>query len=137
MVYYSLSSYNSNMFLVGILSWWYGGGLMNRPKIIKQRLTSSADFFSINLMLSTLFAPFRQISAGQVSGPLNYQIRAFFDRLISRFIGAFMRFLMILAGVLSIIFQAVFGAITIIVWILLPLAPVIGLIITITGWVPR
>jgi len=108
MVYYSLSSYNSNMFLVGILSWWYGDGLMNRPKIIKQRLTSSADFFSIKLMFSTLFAPFRQISAGQVSGPLNYQIRAFFDRLISRFIGAFMRFLMILAGVLSIYFSSCF-----------------------------
>lgn len=137
MVYYSLSSYNSNMFLVGILSWWYGEGLMGRPKIMKRRLISSADFFSINLMISTLFAPFRQISAGQVNGPIDYQIRAFFDRLISRFIGAFMRLSMIIAGILSIIFQAVFGFITIIVWVLLPVAPVIGLIITITGWVPR
>ena len=122
---------------MGILSWWYGEGLMNRPKIIKQRLISSADFFSIDLMLSTLFSPFRQISAGQVSGPIDYQIRAFFDRLISRFVGAFMRLSMILAGSLSIIFQAVFGILTIIVWVLLPLAPVIGPIITIIGWVPR
>lgn len=136
MVYYNLSGYNSNMFLVGILSWWYGEGLMNRPKIMKRRLVSSADFFSINLMVSTLFAPFRQISAGQVSGPIDYQIRAFFDRLISRFIGAFMRLSMIIAGVLSIIFQAVFGLITVIIWVLLPLAPVVGLIVTITGWIP-
>lgn len=125
------------MFLVGILSWWYGEGLASRPGIIKQRLISSADFFSIDLMFSTLFAPFRQISAGQVSGSIDQQIRAFFDRLLSRFIGAFMRLSMILVGLGSLIFQAIFGLLTMLVWVVLPLAPAVGLIITIIGWVPR
>jgi len=122
------------MFLVGILKWWYGSGWLARVQIIKNRLASSADYFSVGLLATTLFAPFRQISAGKVSGPIGDQLRALVDRLISRTIGAFVRTFMIIFGLLAMLVQTLFGIIVLIFWLILPLLPVIGLILMVIGW---
>ena len=137
MVYYNVSSYNSDMFLAGILSWWYGSGWLSRVQMIKNRLVASIDFFSIELLASTLFAPFRQISAGAVVGPIGDQIRAFFDRLLSRVIGSFVRTFMIMFGLVAMFLQAVFGIFVLLFWLIIPLLPVIGLIMMVIGWVPQ
>ena len=121
------------MFLVGVFSWWYGEGLVLRAKLFKDRLKLSADFFSIGLLISTLFEPFRQISADGIDGPINIQIQSFFDRLLSRFIGAFMRIIMIFAGIIVMFLQALFGCLVILFWLILPLLPVAGLIATTIG----
>ncbi|MDK2898833.1 MAG: hypothetical protein PWQ10_20 [Patescibacteria group bacterium] len=136
MVYYNVSSYNSNMFLMGMLSWWYSNGLLGRVRTMKDRLITSVDFFSINLLISTLFAPYKQISAGAVVGSLTNQMHAFFDRLVSRFIGAFVRGFMILLGSFTILLQVVFGVTVLIFWLILPLLPIIGLILTVVDWIP-
>jgi len=125
------------MFLVGILSWWYGNGWVARIQATKDRLASSADFFSLGLLVSTIFAPFRQISAGKVSGSIGDQMRAFLDRTISRFVGAAVRIFMIIFGLITMFFQIIFGIIVIIVWPIIPLFIVIGLIMTVIGWVPQ
>jgi len=104
---------------------------------MKNRLASSADFFSIGLLITTIFAPFRQISAGRVNGPIGVQVRAFFDKLVSRFIGALVRLFMIFVGLFALFFQAVFGIVMIIAWPILPLMVVAGLILAVTGWVPQ
>ncbi len=135
MVYYSLRGYNNGMFLVGILSWWYGDGFSRRIQLIKERLISSIDFFSIDILLSSFFAPFRQISAGNVSGPIGDQIRAFFDKLLSRIVGAIVRSFVIFFGLIVIFLQLIFSLLTIIVWLILPTFPVIGLILTAVGGV--
>lgn len=137
MVYYNRSGYNSGMFLVGILSWWYGDGFIGRLRVINERITSCVDFFSIRLLMSTLFAPFRQISAGSVVGPIGDQIHAFFDRLLSRFIGMFVRLSMIIIGLFVILMQVFFGIATLIFWFAMPFLPVVGLIMMIIGWVPQ
>ena len=105
--------------------------------MIKDRLAASADFFSIGLLASTLFAPFRQISAGNVVGPIGDQIRAFFDRLISRTIGAFVRTSVIIFGLVVMSLQAIFGLIVLVSWLIIPLLPIIGLIMTVIGWTPQ
>jgi len=125
------------MFLVGILSWWYSRGWLNRTLIIKKRLIASADYFSIGLLIMTLFAPFRQISAGSVSGPINEQMHAFIDRLVSRFIGFIVRFFMIIFGLITMFIQMVFGILVLVFWLILPILPVVGLILMVIGWVPR
>lgn len=121
------------MFLVGILSWWYSDGLASRLKIIANRLKSSADFFSIGLLFSTLFNPFRQISANETGGSINIQIQSFFDRLLSRTIGAFMRFMMIIIGIIVITLQSISGFIILLFWLVTPLLPIAGLIVATIG----
>lgn len=122
------------MFLTSILSWWYSRGFVDRVNIIKERLSKAFDLFSIDLMITNLFAPFRQISAGRVEGPICVRTRAFFDRLLSRIIGTIMRSIMIILGSVVIILELIFGCIVAVFWLILPTLPVTGLILTILGW---
>ena len=125
-----------SMVIVWALSWWYGAGWKAFLLGLRERLASSYDYFSIGLLASTLFAPFRQISAGQVSGPIGVKLRAFGDRLISRFIGALVRLVLIFVGIIWLFVQVVGGAVALIVWALLPVLPLIGFIVMLSGWVP-
>ena len=128
--------YNKDMFIVGLLSWWYGAGWKQRSRALAERLLSTADYFSIDLLLKTLFAPYRQISAGQVRGPLGVQMRAFFDRLLSRIIGAIIRTFMIVAGLVGMFLYIVVGGLLLILWGIIPLLPIIGIVLCILGWMP-
>lgn len=124
------------MFILGMLSWWYGTGWRQRVSLLRDRLAGTMDYFSIDLLLRTFFSPFRQISAGKVNGPLGVQMRAFFDRLISRLIGAMIRFTMIIAGLVVITFHAIFGAVALLLWAFVPMLPLAGIALFVTGWVP-
>lgn len=124
------------MFIVGIFSWWYGQGWRQRASRLGERLRSSMDYFSIDLLLRTFFAPFRQIAAGKVNGPLGVQMRAFLDRVISRIIGAMIRFVMIIIGSLAIGFHGIVGGVLLVFWALIPLLPVVGLVLFVIGWIP-
>lgn len=124
------------MFITGILLWWYGPGWRQRLGLLRERLASTMDYFSIDLLLRTLFSPFRQISAGKVQGPLGVQMRAFFDRLISRVIGMFVRLTMILIGSVAILFHAVVGSLLVILWAFIPLLPLLGVLLFLVGWMP-
>lgn len=124
------------MFIVGLLTWWYGTGWRQRAVIVKERLAATMDYFSIDLLLKTLFAPFRQISAGQVRGPLAVQWRAFVDRLVSRCIGAVVRLILIFVGIVAIMFFAIAGLLNLILWAVVPILPVVGAIMMLIGWVP-
>jgi hypothetical protein len=125
------------MFLVGIISWWYGSGWKGQLRRIRDRLAATADYFSIGQLVATFFSPFRQISAGSTNGPVGAQLRAFFDKSLSRVIGAIVRLFTILAGVIILIVQSIFEVVILIIWLLLPAFPVIGLLLFVVGWVPK
>lgn len=123
------------MIVLAIFSWWYSEGWARSVRQAGDRVEGVLDFFSVGVLLKTLFAPFRQISAGQVRGPAEAQFRAFLDRTFSRFIGAFMRGMMIIAGFLTAVFVGVVGLVQIVVWPLVPLLPLFGLLAALAGWV--
>lgn len=124
------------MILVGILSWWYGEGLAKRWRLTNNRIASVADFFSIKLLISTLFSPYKQISAEITTESFNNQIHAFFDKLVSRAIGATIRSFMIVVGLLAVLLQLTFGFFMLVFWSISPLLPAVGLILAIVGWKP-
>lgn len=117
-----------------LLRWWYGDGWRKHAQLVANRLDGTMDYFSVDLLLKTLFAPFRQISAGGVDGPIGVQIRAMVDKLFSRVIGAVVRLLLLLVGGVTIGLQVIFGAVILLGWALLPLAPIVGIILAVTGW---
>lgn len=121
---------------MGFLSWWYTAGWRQRFVLLHQHMSRTADYFSIDLLLRTFFAPFRQISAGKVRGPLGVQLRAFFDNLISRIIGSFVRGLLVVIGSFWIIVAAIVGGIFALLWVVVPLLPIVGIGLALSGWVP-
>lgn len=102
--------------------------------MLRERMGATMDYFSIDLLLRTLFSPFRQISAGKVRGPLAVQMRAFFDRLVSRVIGAMVRSFMIVIGLVAIISYTLIGCLVLLLWAIVPLFPIIGVVLFISGW---
>jgi hypothetical protein len=125
------------MEIVGLLGWWYTAGWKRMVMRRVDKLAATADYFSIGLLASTLFAPFRQISAASVRGPIAIRLRALIDRLISRIIGAFARLILIVIGTVAMLIQAVYSIISIVIWAIIPLLPFIGAIVAYAGWVPR
>ena len=124
------------MFIVGLLRWWYTIGWSQRARMIMDRLDGTMDFFSIGLLLRTMFSLFRQDGAGSVDGPLSVKFQAFIGRLISRVIGAMIRCTVLLIGVVSITLQALLGIVVLLLWAIVPFLPVIGFVAMTAGWIP-
>ena len=119
-----------------LLGWWYGAGWQLQAKDVLRRFDELSDSFSIGLLFRTLFSPFRQISAGSVNGPLGVQMRAWLDRLVSRFIGALIRTAVIIAGLISMLVFVFISVIILIFWPFIPLLPVVGIVLSLIGWMP-
>lgn len=124
------------MIVLTLFSWWYGRGWGSLAKKVGERTNNVLDFFSVGTLAATMFAPFRQISSEQVQGAPGIQMRAFFDRLFSRFFGAFLRGSMIIFGLFLALLSVVFGAFQLVLWPVVPLLPVAGLIVMGTSWLP-
>ena len=122
------------MLALALFSWWYTTAWKALGRKIGQRVDTAMDFFSVSLLLRTLFDPFRQISAGQVRGSIDAQARAWADRTFSRFFGAFIRTLFIMIGLLVAMFVMLLGLLQLVVWPLIPLLPIIGIVGFIMGW---
>ena len=125
------------MLIISLISWWYGAGWRRQASLSGERLASMMDYFSIDLLLKTLFSPFRQISANShIDGSISARFQAWLDKVISRFIGAMVRAIIILTGVLVLISTSLFGIISLLIWPVLPLLPIVGLILSLLGWMP-
>lgn len=122
---------------MGLLQWWYGRGWKSQLARARDQFLGTAEFFSIGQLLATLFAPFRQISAGGVNGPIAVQLRAFFDKLFSRLVGAFVRTFTILIGTVILIVLLVVEVVVLVGWLLVPVFPVFGFIMFAVGWAPQ
>ncbi len=124
------------MIIASLFRWWYGEGFMLQCAKAWQRLLSTTDFFSISLLLKTLFSPFKQISSEQVQGSANVRWHAWVDKLFSRLIGAVFRIFTIIAGLLVIIISSVGNVLLIIAWLLVPVLPIVGVALSVSGWMP-
>lgn len=124
------------MVIVGLLSWWYTAGWRQQMRLLGERLARAFDTFSIDLLVKTWFSPFRQISAGKVNGPIGVQLRAFADRLISRVVGGVIRTGVIIFGSIWLLVVALAGVVELLLWLVVPLFPVIGALLMAIGWVP-
>lgn len=120
--------------IVALFSWWYGAGWARLVGRIGTRMQVMLETFSVALLLRTLFDPFRQISAGQVRGSFDMQLRAMGDRLFSRVFGAVVRGLFILIGLIAALLVGLFGLLELLTWPLIPFLPVIGIVLMALGW---
>ncbi len=116
------------MLILGMFQWWYTRGWHLYLRHFIDQLKNAVDFFSVGLLVRHLFAPFRQISAGQiVSSDLSTKFSALIDRLFSRVIGTIVRLFLLVVGTIVIILRAIFGAIIAVLWPLTPFLIVVCL----------
>jgi hypothetical protein len=126
-----------HMLFVSLMRWWYGLGWLDQVKLVRLRFGRTADFFSIGLSLRNLGQPFKQIDADRSKkGSLDVIFRAMFDQLFSRFMGVVVRSILIIIGCVALTLEALVGGLRLAVWPLVPLAPVIMLPVSMSGWIP-
>jgi len=110
------------MLLVAFIRWWYGDGWVRTIKKSKSSLVGLAQSYSILILLKTLFAPWKQINAGNPANmAIGDRFRQLLDKLISRFVGFMVRSLTLLAAGVSLLVMLILRIVFIIVWPLLPL----------------
>lgn len=124
------------MIVWAIVAWWYTDGWRQCRERVVGRVDATLDYFSIGLLLRTLFSPFRQISAGGVRGPLGVQFQALIDRLFSRLIGGVLRLFIILIGGFVILLNIFIGLLLVVTWLFVPLLPFVGVVLFMIGWLP-
>lgn len=124
------------MLVVSFFQWWYGRGFREYLERFLDRLKDAVDFFSIRLLIRNLFAPFKQIATEDKGiQPLNIRIRAWFDLLVSRCVGATIRFGLLVMGTIVLILRAVIGIILAIAWPLMPLIVIALVVLYMRGFV--
>ena len=123
------------MVIFEMLSWWYARGWNIFIKKLRTTLSNTVDFFSMNSLIRTLFKPYRQISAetAVANSSLDLRFHMFLDRLISRFIGFFSRLILLITGSVIILVGGICSLTLILLWPIIPLIPIAGVILTITG----
>lgn len=122
------------MMIVSLFSWWYGAGWARAANRVGGRVESVLETFSVALLLRTLFAPYRQISAGHiVGGSFDMKFKAWGDRAFSRVFGAVIRSFVIFAGLVAALLAGVFGLVELLLWPLAPLLPLAGIALMAAG----
>ncbi len=108
---------------MGFLSWHYSEGFTYYLKRWIYSLRFIEHYFSIPLLLKTLFHPWKRLESEE-SGP-GFSISRYFENLtfniISRFIGACVRAILILTGLFMTAFVFIGGGLGVIIWALIPL----------------
>jgi len=110
-----------------LFSWWYGKGWAGVLTSTRRRLSILAEMFSLKILLSTLFSPWRRIITYPGAG-MDARLRAFGDNLVSRCIGFTVRFFVLLAAAVAFVFTTVVGLLELVVWPLVPLAAAVFIV---------
>jgi len=91
-------------------------------------LKFNLNYFSIFLLLKTLFSPWRRYQMSYGKGfDIGRYLEAFFSNLIFRLLGAIVRSFLIVIGLLAEIFIVFCGIIIFLGWLILPILLVLGI----------
>ncbi len=112
------------MFILDLLSWWYLESWSTLNNKMAASFKASANFFSIGSLIPSLFKPYKQnlTSGAGVKQTLGQKLS---DALVSRAVGFFIRLTLIFAGLITLLVQLLIFALSLVLWPLLPLSPLI------------
>jgi len=108
-----------------ILVEWLFWHFYDMPKFLvsvwKNYLLFGLDYFSVPLLLKTLFSPWRRYNWAypkQIS--IVEYLNTFISNIVSRILGAICRFVLIILGIITQIFIVVAGIVLILLWFFIP-----------------
>lgn len=107
--------------LLRFWGWYYTGAVKNLIGIWKNFIIFVKEYYSISLLLKTLISPWRRDITRR---PRGLDIKRLFEvlafNIISRGIGFLLRSIIIVIGLICLIGVIVFGFLTLIIWLILP-----------------
>lgn len=105
--------------------WHYTLGIKDYILVARRFLKSISIIFSLSLMFRTFFEPFERLGERYHRGNISAFFETFVVNTLMRMVGMVVRFCVIIIGLTLWIFAAVFCLAGVLVWIMLPIIPVI------------
>lgn len=119
------------MFIVYLLSWWYGPGWLSQWRQLVQKTSAIGQAFSGKTLLKTLFSPWKRVvTLPNQNANIQQKLRALEDNLISRFVGFWVRFFTLLAALVMLVLVGLIYLGLALVWPLLPIVSVAAILIS-------
>lgn len=123
-----------NILMQNIFSLYLSWHFLEVPKNIltawKNFLRFGFNYFSIPLLLRTLFSPWHKYSWTYPRGLyIGKRLEIFFSNLILRILGAILRVFLITFGILAEIFIVFVGVIIFLGWLISPILLIAGLVL--------
>lgn len=112
------------MLVTAFFKWWYGQGWAIVWHRSVARLRHVGQVFSVQLLLRTLFAPWRRISTSGRS--LDGKIQAAISNGVGRLVGFIVRLAVLLTALFVFVAFVIFGVCSVVLWPLIPPAAVIA-----------
>jgi len=111
-------------------TWYFFDQSLSILKGWKNFLLFNLNFFSIPILLKSLFSPWRkyQVSYGRGFDALHY-LEALFSNLIFRVLGMILRIILIVSGLFFEVLIFFLGAIVFLFWLTLPFLLIFGLVL--------
>ncbi len=110
--------------------WYYSGAVKSLVKIWKNFIIFVREYYSVSLLLRTLFYPWRRDATKYGRG---FSFKNFFEtlsfNLISRGLGFFIRSITIVIGLVCLLGVIILGFLALIIWLVLPVALLFFIII--------
>jgi hypothetical protein len=107
------------MLALDLIRWWYSQGWQEWMRRSEAWLTGIYQGFSVPILAGTLFAPWKRITT-YAGKSLPEQLHAFADNLVSRFVGSFVRIIVLFVALIALALGSIVAAIGILVWFALP-----------------
>ena len=99
---------------------WYASSIRRTSQIVWLLMLKNLDYFSIPILLKTLFSPWKRDVISTKDLSLNEKFRIWIFNLMSRLIGAVIRLFTIFFGLFLTLFLFIFGLIVVMIWIIFP-----------------
>jgi hypothetical protein len=102
--------------------WHYGDALISYVRILKNFWWFVVAYFSMPLLLTTLFVPYKRMTEERGSG-LSSWLEASVMNSLSRFVGFLVRLFLLFVGFLTLCLLTVGGIFGYGFWLILPIMP--------------
>ncbi|PIQ66794.1 MAG: hypothetical protein CO184_00090 [Candidatus Zambryskibacteria bacterium CG_4_9_14_3_um_filter_40_16] len=121
------------IFLPQYFYWHYSNGIKDLLNNLINFLSLVFSFFSIPILLSTIFSPWQRMGERYAKGfDLSKTAQTFVVNTIMRFVGFFIRFFTIFIGLISFLFAFVLSVLVFVSWLLMPIVLIFILSLGIT-----
>ncbi len=117
----------SPLFIFDYLSWHYTRAFRDIGSVWLNFMWFILHFFSIPLLLRTLFSPWRRVSAGHKKGDLEDYAQAIAFNLMSRLVGFLVRIVLVVVGLIALTLLILGFVVFLIAWSFLPFAAVFSM----------
>lgn len=113
--------------------WWYSAGLKWAFQVASFVVYRLSDFFSVNILLKTLFSPWKNDVLRAQNISLGDQFKLWQQNSVSRLVGFVIRLILLLIALLALVASSFVLTLSLLVWLLTPVLiitlPVAGLLI--------